>query len=246
MTPYSVLLGLACAVGLLESAVRMHRTGRLDMSLLPRVYFCAVVGGVIGAKALFLMEHADSVTPSIWSQELRYGFSLVGGIAVGLCVSGGYLWSKVRDPMRYVDALTPALALAIGIGKVGCFFNGCCSANPALHGPGAGTSHGAELPLDWIPLQLAVAAAAWAAFSLTAALHRSARFSGYIFGIFLLCFGTLRAMAYLFLEGHSGMPDLLDPVSTSLTATLLGLLWIGVMYWRGVPQRNGLRASAAG
>lgn len=240
VTPYSLFLGLACAIGLLDAAVRMHRTGRLDTCKLPRVYFCAVAGGVIGAKALFLIEHAQTATPPISYQELRYGFSLVGGIAGGLCIAGVYLRAKMRNPMHYVDALTPALALAIGIGKVGCFLNGCCSATPAPVGATASERAGAALQLDSIPLQLAVTAAAWVAFSLTAAVHRSPGLSGYVFGIFLLCFGTLRGTAYLLLQGRSRVPAPIDPVSTSLMMLAVGLLWVGWIYRRRIPRREGL------
>lgn len=95
---------------------RYGRTG-LALELMP----AAALGGFVGAKAYYILEHLGELQGHLLSALVSgYGFTWYGGL-----VGGGaavVIWSLVRRvPLGLVaNAMAPALALGYAIGRVGC------------------------------------------------------------------------------------------------------------------------------
>lgn len=88
----------------------------------------ALVGGLVGSRlgsALFVYwEHYSKNFLDIFIPQLG-GKTLVGGVIVGyLAVVITKKILKFNRPTG--DLFAPSLAIGIAIGRVGCFFNGCC------------------------------------------------------------------------------------------------------------------------
>jgi phosphatidylglycerol:prolipoprotein diacylglycerol transferase len=63
------------------------------------------------------------------------------------------LWLKI-DYLRMADATAPSIALAHGIGRIGCFLRGCCFGVPSEHGiafPKDSPAWEAHVRAGWIP-----------------------------------------------------------------------------------------------
>ena len=86
----------------------------------------AMVGGVIGAKVYFLVEHwsataADPLGMIFSGAGLTYYGGLAGGALAVILVARHY-----RIPLGpLADMGAPLIALGYGVGRVGCFLNGC-------------------------------------------------------------------------------------------------------------------------
>jgi len=128
---YGVMLALAFLVGT-AIALREARRLRIDEDRLITVILVTLVAAVLGARALYVVEHVDEFRQD-WGGVLALwqgGLTLYGGIVAGT-VAGLLTARQAGLPMWIVaDALTPSLALRTAFGRVGCFMNGCCYGRP--------------------------------------------------------------------------------------------------------------------
>ena len=87
--------------------------------------FAAAVGGLIGARLLFIVEEWDEFLRSPWSLIFSgAGFTWYGGM-VGGAIAVGWMARKNRIPLlAAADISAPALAIAYGVGRIGCHIAG--------------------------------------------------------------------------------------------------------------------------
>lgn len=94
-----------------------------------------LVSGIVGARLSHVLENLPEFTRpdrSVW-QNLRSMLNISSG---GLTYYGGFIlatpvliWYALRKRLplrRSMDIVAPCLMLALGIGRIGCFLNGCC------------------------------------------------------------------------------------------------------------------------
>jgi len=91
------------------------------------VVFWAAIGGIVGAKILYLVENLayvidDPIGMIFSGAGLVFHGGLIGGsLAVIALIKYHHL------PLRtYGDRIGPVLLIGQGIGRIGCFFAGCC------------------------------------------------------------------------------------------------------------------------
>ncbi len=132
---YGVMLALAvlaCALGLSKDAAKMGLSKDAACDLL----FWTAAGGMIGARIFYVILYWDhfAATPLEIVMINRGGLAWQGGFAGGILA--GFIWSKQRAlPFRQMlDLAAPYIALGQAIGRLGCFFNGCCFGRPWRHG----------------------------------------------------------------------------------------------------------------
>ena len=125
------------------------------------------------------------------------GLTLYGGVVAGT-VAGLLAARQMSLPMWTVaDALTPAFALGMVFGRVGCFLNGCCYGTPTS------LPWGVSFPADSFaglefgnarvhPSQLYFALAGLALLGITWPLRKRFRVPGTLFWTFLLLFALIR------------------------------------------------------
>ena len=126
VTVYS--LGLFWALGALAAVwilrLELKRYG-YDPEFAASVVFAAAIAGLLGARLLFILEEWDSFTQAPF--EFLFsgaGFSWYGGLFFGALVAT-WVFKKQKLPLlRAADISAPALALAYGIGRIGCFLAG--------------------------------------------------------------------------------------------------------------------------
>jgi len=128
---YGVMLALAFLVGTWLSLREARRRG-LDEDKLVTVILFSLVSGVVGARALYVLEHVDEFRGG-WGSVLAIwqgGLTLYGGLAAGSFV-GLLAARRLQLPMWSVaDAVAPSIALGTVFGRIGCFLNGCCYGKP--------------------------------------------------------------------------------------------------------------------
>ncbi len=86
------------------------------------------VGAIIGSKLLFILVSFKQIIELgiPWINVLRGGFVFYGGLIGGII--GLYIYLKVYklDIWEYFDLYATVLPLGHSIGRIGCFFGGCC------------------------------------------------------------------------------------------------------------------------
>ncbi len=83
----------------------------------------ALMGGLLGAKLLFVAEHAgQAALPTLLFD--RGGLSWFGGLAGGLAAGLFAAWRSRLSLLPLLAAAAPALAIGQAVGRIGCFLVG--------------------------------------------------------------------------------------------------------------------------
>jgi phosphatidylglycerol:prolipoprotein diacylglycerol transferase len=93
------------------------------MARATEVAYAGLLGGLLGAKVLFALEHWGS--EPLWRLLLdRGGMSWYGGLFGGSALGILTVWRRGWPLLPVVAAATPALAMGQALGRVGCFLVG--------------------------------------------------------------------------------------------------------------------------
>lgn len=124
------MYGLMIAIGFFMALVMTLRRGKkreFSEDIIYGIFFCAVIGGMLGTRVLYYIVELPQIIkdPSIlWN--FKNGYVVYGGIIGGILTSLVYCKVKKTAFLPYFDLVMPAVSLAQGFGRVGCFFAGCC------------------------------------------------------------------------------------------------------------------------
>lgn len=177
---YGVLVALAIFIGfsLLYTEAKKRKfypEKILDMELYILVF------GIIGARALHVAANIEYYRanlleiPMLW----RGGLAIYGGLFFGI-IAGWIYVVKNRMPIwKTGDLIFPYLALGQAIGRIGCFFNGCCFGKiyDGVNGH---------------PTQLYASLALVSIFVVLKLIERKPRRDGLIFALYPLFYSTQR------------------------------------------------------
>jgi phosphatidylglycerol:prolipoprotein diacylglycerol transferase len=174
------------------------------------VFLAALAGALLGAALLQYVPEATSA--SFWQRSLHDHLLhlLLGGRTWLGALLGGYLGVELaKRPLGITrstgDGFALALPLGEAVGRLGCFFAGCCYGLPTTL-PWAVWQHGA-----WRhPTQLYSAAAALALFALMWRIRDRLPREGDLFKLYLFLYAATR-FGLEFLRDHGPHEPLLSP-----------------------------------
>jgi phosphatidylglycerol:prolipoprotein diacylglycerol transferase len=136
---YGVMIAVSIAISITVIYVESRHQGLntddvLDMAIV------GIIGGILGARigwimtsptVLWYLAHPLRIL-AIWEGGLSYFGGILGGVIAAN-------WLIRRRRMRFwqmADIVAPLLALSFGIGKIGCWLNGCCNGTATTSGLG--------------------------------------------------------------------------------------------------------------
>jgi phosphatidylglycerol:prolipoprotein diacylglycerol transferase len=133
LTVYSyglmLVLGFLAAVWVIKHLSRGFSPNR---DVVVNAALWALVAGLIGARAFYVLHHLREFTGN-WTAVYtvwRGGLELLGGALLAILVILLYI-RRYRLPARkYMDVVAIGLFVALAIGRIGCFLNGCCFGRP--------------------------------------------------------------------------------------------------------------------
>jgi phosphatidylglycerol---prolipoprotein diacylglyceryl transferase len=238
---YGALVALAflASLYLARAAARLRKIGEsflLDLAAL------LVITGLLGARIFYILlnlsyfrDHpAESF--KVWEGGLVFygGFLVAGVVGVIFTRYKGYAVSDVAD------AVAPSLALGHAIGRLGCFFAGCCYGKPATL-PWAvqfkDPASLAPLGIALHPVQIYESLGSFliAAF-LWQRLIQKKETHGDVFWLYVLLYGFLRFFVEVFRGDERGF--ILGGLSPSQLIALLAILVAGSIFLVRVASRH--------
>jgi phosphatidylglycerol:prolipoprotein diacylglycerol transferase len=117
---------------------RLARREGLDPERLMDLALWIFLGGIVGARALFLARNPEQFKqPLDFFKIWQGGIVFYGGVVAAIGVFVFYTRRFKLPAFQVLDVLAPALALGIGIGRFGCLMNGCCWGEIAADFPAA-------------------------------------------------------------------------------------------------------------
>lgn len=125
--------GVMAALGFLTALALMQinrRYAKLKSDQVSNICIIAMIAGIIGARIFYVLLK--------WSEYFKHhpqdifridkgGLVFYGGFILAAVILFFYIKKICRaDSIRCLDVVAPALAAAHALGRIGCFFNGCC------------------------------------------------------------------------------------------------------------------------
>ncbi len=207
---YSVILLITFVVGIFLLRRTLKRRTLINPDIVIDIAFWVILGVVIGSRLAYVFMHWPEYSASperifkIWEGGAVY----YGGFILAFVFGGAYLLIKKIPIIPMLDAIAPIVALGEGIGRLGCFFNGCC------YGKATDSFLGIIYPYDSLcyhyPANYSYGTHVWPTplfqvlgglllFLFLTILPRFTKLrNGQLFGAFLVGFGGLRLLVNFF------------------------------------------------
>ncbi len=138
LTIYSYGLMLAVSVFVCSYLLSREAEERFHIKkeIIYDLVFWSVVGGMLGARLLFVILHLHLFLPNPLEIIMiqKGGLSFQGGLIIGAIIAVIYIQKKKLPLWQTVDMIVPYMALGQAIGRIGCFLNGCCFGRSVVWG----------------------------------------------------------------------------------------------------------------
>lgn len=219
---YGFFVFLGVLTGYFVSSRQAKKEG-INNNVFSHIAFWIIVFGFLGAKVLYiLIEFKYFLTNPL--SMIRSGFVFYGGIISG-AISLWILTKKYKlNLLGFADIVALGIPLGHAIGRLGCFFYGCCYGKPTdsfigvLFPP---DSPAGALGVKVIPTQLISAFFLFIIFLVLLLLKRKKKFQGQIFLSYIFLYGIFRFIIEFFRGDPRGQIFFL---STSQFISLLSIL----------------------
>jgi phosphatidylglycerol:prolipoprotein diacylglycerol transferase len=195
---YGLLVALSFLTGIYFSSITAKKNG-IDPDTILDLGLVIIISAVIGARALYVI-----VWWSYYSQHIadifkvwEGGLVFYGGFIGALLGAIGWIWHKKMGILKLGDIVMPYLALSHAIGRIGCFYNGCCYG-------AVNEKYGVIFPaindnLRHLPTQLYESVLNFLNFVFLALLFRNGkRKEGDVFYMYFLNYGIIRFCLEIF------------------------------------------------
>jgi phosphatidylglycerol:prolipoprotein diacylglycerol transferase len=232
--------GLTFALGFLACgavvARRLRELGKpIDWAY--EIVFAALIGGVVGARGYYLIEHYSQVKHDLLG-SIFSGTGLVwygGAIGGAIGVIAWMRWRRVLE-LQMLDMCATALALGYAIGRIGCQVSGdgdygISSSLPWAMGYPHGTvptSPGVTVQPTPIYETVAMCLVAYGLWKLRDRVR-----PGVIFALYLILSGLERLLVEFVRRNSEVLAGLTAPQLESVGLLLIGLAWVGMLVRRG-------------
>lgn len=258
---WGLMITLAFAAAALLVNRRARRVG-IDPDRLVPIYLLAPLFGLVGARLLhFTMAEPELFFhhPLAFFDINQGGFAFYGGVIVASAALLGYLAHAKLPLLKVADLCAPAVLLGDALGRIGCFFAGCCHGRPVgvnssgmllqmqggeihkidgfpwialIYRKGVGVGDIFDVPIYPTQLWESVGAFTLVVFlSWMWARHR--RFDGQISGMALILYAILRYTVETFRGDTVRGVGYLGHYSTSqMVSFAMVALGVGLLLWR--------------
>jgi phosphatidylglycerol---prolipoprotein diacylglyceryl transferase len=261
VTSFGVMMFLAFITAAWTLSLQLKRRG-MDADFAWDVLGWVAIGGIAGAKLYYLALHwGDVMADPVGELTSRAGLVWYGGFIGGVAA---YIWQVRRRKLPLgttFDAVAPSLALAYGVGRIGCFLVGDDYGLPTNSWVGVAFPHGSppttagylreagahiasSIPNDAIvkviPTELFESAAGLLFFLILWRLSSRKLGTGQLFGVYLVLYGIER---FLIEFVRAKLDRYVLGLTTSQVFSILAVL-AGLYLWqRG--RQAALSAAAA-
>jgi phosphatidylglycerol:prolipoprotein diacylglycerol transferase len=252
---YGVLLAAAYLLGLKVAMMRAKSRG-LDAVRILDLGIYIIVSALVGAKLLLLITDYQSfrADPRELLTLARSGGVFYGGLLLAVAVALWYVRRAGLPLWTTCDVFAPGIALGHAVGRLGCFFAGCCYGKPTnvpwavrFTDPFAAANVGTPLGVDLHPTQLYEAGAELLIlFVLLVTEKRGKPFAGRTFWLYILLYAISRYIIEIFRGDERGTVGIFS--TSQFISIVLAPLAIGMLIYLGrayapAPKRARKRAA---
>lgn len=240
---YGALLAAAYLLGLQLAMIRARARG-LDHARVLDLGIYIIISALVGAKLLLVLTDFRSFidNPRSLIDLARSGGVFYGGLLLAVPVALWYI-RRIGLPLwTTCDVFAPGIALGHVVGRLGCFFAGCCYGEPThvpwavtFTDPYAAANVGTPLNVPLHPTQLYEAGAEAAILALLLATEsRGRRFPGRTFWLYMLLYSISRYVIEIFRGDPRG--SILMFSTSQFISVILAPLSVAMLLYLGRRQ----------
>lgn len=197
---FFLAMGFLAAVWFSKRNARFYDLKPDDISDL---FFVILISGIVGARLLYVTINFDDFRAGpldifkLWNGGLVFFGGFIGAVTASIVT----LRIKNLPFFKTADTIAPGVALGHGIGRLGCFFAGCCYGRQCDLPIAVQFSHPDSLAPLHVPLhptQIYMVAANLILFLILIFLQRRKRFHGMIFLSYIILYSVFRFIIEFF------------------------------------------------
>ena len=205
---YGVLIATAFFLGL-ALAARQARVEGEDPQKIMDLSFYILISAIVGSRLLYIVvEYKEYISSPLRIFKVwEGGLVFYGGFIMAMAVVIIYIRKHEMNLWKVGDILAPSVAIGQGVGRLGCFFAGCC--------------YGRETDVPWAfifkdpntlapmdvhlhPTQLYDSANGFIIFAVLFILRKYKRFDGQLFWTYTLLYAVGRFIVEIFRGDERG------------------------------------------
>jgi phosphatidylglycerol:prolipoprotein diacylglycerol transferase len=251
---YGVMIALAFIVAIFlamkEAKINGENPERiLDLSLY--IILGALIGGRLGYVLQYLNYYLKNPLKILYFRQ--GGLSFLGGFLIAFVLAWLYTKRSKISFWKYADIVAPSIAIGIGIGRIGCFLNGCCfgvvSEKYGLRFPPTNMppvywqqlkdgliNSGSSWTLPVIPTQIYTSLGGFLIFFMLLWIKKYKKYDGYTFFSFLILYSISRFTIefYRFYENNIMIFNFLTITQT----VLIGVILVSLVFMNILKKRK--------
>lgn len=208
---YGLMIGIGIVLAFIAGTYLAKKKG-IDADELFNLTTISVIGGFACAKVLFCIVEWDSFVKNPLGTLGSSGFVVYGGIIGGILLCALYCKMKKLPFWRYFDTVLPAVAIAQGFGRIGCFLAGCCYGRETDSFVGIAFHNSKFAPNDvkLIPTQLFSSAGCFIMAAVLFAYSRKERKDARTGALYLIMYSIGRSVIEYFRNDYRGAIGILS------------------------------------
>lgn len=225
---YGVFVAAGFLLGL-GLAVKQAKKEGIPSDRIVDLGFYVLLSALIGSRLLFVLINASHYIRNpleifkIWEGGLVF----YGGVLLAVPTVLWYVKKNALGLWSTADLFAPSIAIGHALGRIGCFFAGCCYGRPSEGLPWAVIfTDPNSLALIGIPLhptQLYESLGEFVNFFILIILRRHKSFNGQLFMTYILLYSVLRFIVE-FYRGDVGRGFITSQLSVSQGISILTFL----------------------
>ena len=208
---YGLMIGIGIVLAFIAGTYLAKKKG-IDADELFNLTTISVIGGFACAKVLFCIVEWDSFVKNPLGTLGSSGFVVYGGIIGGILLCALYCKMKKLPFWKYFDTVLPAVAIAQGFGRIGCFLAGCCYGRETDSFVGIAFHNSKFAPNDvkLIPTQLFSSAGCFIMAAVLFAYSRKERKDARTGALYLIMYSIGRSVIEYFGNDYRGAIGILS------------------------------------
>jgi phosphatidylglycerol:prolipoprotein diacylglycerol transferase len=233
---YGVFVAMAF-LSAIALALREARREGEDPNKILDVCFYALVAAIIGSRILYVLvnwsifRHDPLEILRLWHGGLVFYGGFIGALITALwCIN-----KKGLPLLKTMDIMAPSIAFGQFVGRIGCFFAGCCYGKTCDLPWAVTFTHPESLAPKGVPLhptQLYSSLNSLLIFFALMWLRRIKRFEGQIFWVYVLLYAVTRSILEhfrgdergMFLEGMLSTSQLIGLIAAVIAIAMMIIL----------------------
>ncbi|MFH1825640.1 MAG: prolipoprotein diacylglyceryl transferase [Candidatus Firestonebacteria bacterium] len=230
--------GLFVAIGFVAAtyiSTYYARKENIDKEKILDLSIYIFIGSLVGARLLYvLVEFKQYIErPLDIFKVWEGGLVFYGGLIGGLIIFFWYVKKYNFKVWKIIDIFTLGLVLGQGIGRIGCFFSGCCYGIKSNKFGVIFSNLKDEIP--HIPTQIIESIGLFIIFTIL--INTKKKLDGEIFIKYIFYYGSFRFLIE-FIRGDSRGPLLFSLISISQFVSIV-LIIIAIFLFKKLKEKSG-------